>query len=46
MGKEHVTLAGIEVQDQTIAVVRKAAWYGDGVSSGLLGLGFPQLTNE
>ncbi|KAL9099605.1 MAG: hypothetical protein Q9163_004912 [Psora crenata] len=43
-GTEKVTVAGIEVKNQQIAVVDKAAWYGDTVTSGLLGLAFPAAT--
>jgi len=45
VGTERVTLAGLTVPDQTIGVVNRAAWYGDGLSSGLLGLSFPGHTN-
>ena len=43
-GKEKVTVAGITVKDQQIAVVTRANWNGDGYSSGVLGLGFPANT--
>lgn len=45
MGYESVTLAGITVPQQEIADVTYAAWYGDGVSSGLVGLAYPSLTS-
>lgn len=44
-GTEHVTVAGIEVKNQQIAIVNQAAWNGDSVSSGLLGLAFPADTH-
>ena len=44
LGTENVTVAGITVPGQDIAVVNSAAYNGDGVSSGLLGLGFPANT--
>ena len=44
-GLEKVTLGGITVDSQQIAVVNSAAWNGDGISSGLLGLAFPSLTS-
>ena len=44
LGTENVTIAGITVPQQEIAVVNSAAYNGDGVSSGLLGLGFPANT--
>jgi len=40
-----VTLAGITVKNQEVAVVDFAAWFGDGVSSGLIGFAFPSLTS-
>lgn len=43
-GKEQVTVAGVTVKDQQIAAVQSASWNGDGVSSGVLGLGFPGNT--
>ena len=43
-GKEKVTLAGVTVNNQQIAVVEEASWTGDGVSSGVLGLAFPANT--
>ena len=43
-GKEKVTLAGVTVNDQQIAVVEQGSWTGDGVSSGVLGLAFPANT--
>lgn len=44
MGMEHLTLAGINVK-QEVGVVNKAAWFGDGFTSGLVGLAFPALTS-
>ncbi|KAL9608140.1 MAG: hypothetical protein Q9167_007007 [Letrouitia subvulpina] len=44
-GKESVTFAGISIEDQWIGIVGNAAWQGDGISSGLIGLAFPSLTN-
>lgn len=43
-GTEIVTVAGITVKNQQIAVVNTADWNGDGVSSGVLGLSFPANT--
>ena len=45
LGREQVTLAGITVFNQEVAVVDYAAWFGDGVSSGLIGLAFPAITS-
>lgn len=41
-GYENTTLAGLTV-NQTIALVNYAAWFGDTVTSGLLGLAYPAL---
>lgn len=41
-GTDNVTLAGLTVSQQ-IAVVDSAAWNGDGVTSGLLGLAYPAM---
>ena len=43
-GTEQVTVAGIRVRNQQIALVNTAAWYGDTITSGLLGLAFPAAT--
>jgi hypothetical protein len=40
LGNETVTLGGITVKNQAVAIVNKAVWRGDGMSSGLIGLGF------
>jgi len=42
IGTEEVTLAGLTVK-QTVALVNYAAWEGDGVTSGLIGLAYPAL---
>ena len=39
-GKEKITVAGVTVDAQQFATVQTADWNGDGVSSGVLGLGF------
>ena len=41
----EATLAGITVKNRQVGVVDLAAWYGDGRSSGLVGLSFPVLTH-
>jgi hypothetical protein len=44
VGYDTVTLGGITVHRQECAVVNTAvSWHGDGVTSGLLGLGYPSL---
>ncbi|MCJ1413179.1 hypothetical protein MMC19_007283 [Ptychographa xylographoides] len=45
VGTEKVTLAGITVDNQEVGVVQLAGWFGDGVSSGLIGLAFPSITS-
>lgn len=42
---ENVTFAGVSVSQQELAVVDYAAWRGDTLSSGLVGLAYPLLTN-
>ncbi|KAF2096087.1 acid protease [Rhizodiscina lignyota] len=44
MGYENVTLANVTVPHQIIASVNLASYSGDGVSSGLVGLAYPNLT--
>ncbi len=43
-GNETVTIAGIPVQKQQVAIVNDAAYTSDGVSSGLIGFAFPDVT--
>jgi len=45
MGKETVSLGNITVMNQPIGLVDRAAWEGDGISSGLMGLAYPSITN-
>ena len=45
MGYESVSLAGITVPQQEVAVVNYAGWFGDKTSSGLVGLAFPAITS-
>lgn len=46
VGYEDITVAGITVENQTVALVDIAVWTGDGVTSGLMGLAYPALTGE
>jgi hypothetical protein len=39
-----VTIGGITVAHQQIAVVNYTYWWGDGLTAGLLGLGYPLMT--
>lgn len=45
MGYAPITLGGLTVLQQEVALVDYAAWIGDGYSSGLLGLGYPAITS-
>lgn len=45
IGFENLTLGGFTVSKQTIALIDNAHWNGDGVTSGLMGLAYPSLTN-
>jgi hypothetical protein len=45
VGLDTVTVGGLSVSGQEIGLVDKAAWNGDGVNSGLLGLAYPDLTS-
>lgn len=43
-GYENVTVAGITVEQQ-VALVNYSYWFGDSVTSGLMGLSYPLLTS-
>ncbi|CAD0096013.1 unnamed protein product [Aureobasidium mustum] len=43
---EDLTFAGITVENQTMGLVTVVGWYGDGTSSGLVGLAYVSLTNQ
>jgi hypothetical protein len=45
MGYAPITVAGLTVPKQEVALVDYAAWAGDTHSSGLLGLAYPPLTS-
>lgn len=44
MGRETVRLGNITVDNQEVGIINLAAWNGDGISSGLIGLAFPSVT--
>ncbi|KAK2046758.1 acid protease [Colletotrichum somersetense] len=46
MGYQDISLAGLEVPHQQVALVNKTYWNGDSVSSGLLGLAYDLLTSQ
>lgn len=45
MGYETITVAGITVEHQEVALVNYTYWFGDSVTSGLMGLAYPRLTS-
>jgi hypothetical protein len=45
VGIENVTLNGITVLNQKVGIVDRTTDKGDGINSGILGLGFPTLTS-
>nr|GAT51413.1 acid protease [Mycena chlorophos] len=45
VGFDTVTAGGLTVKSQEIGVPNLAAWEGDSVNSGLIGLAFPELTS-
>lgn len=45
LGYENVTVAGITVDHQEVALVNYSYWFGDNVTSGLIGLAYPLLTS-
>ncbi|KAL3477627.1 aspartic peptidase domain-containing protein [Aspergillus californicus] len=45
MAYEEVTVAGVTVPKQRVGIADKSTAMGDGVNSGLLGLGYPALTS-
>ncbi|TPX07809.1 uncharacterized protein E0L32_010496 [Thyridium curvatum] len=45
MGLSDVTLANITVEKQQIALVNESYWIGDNYTTGILGLGYPSITD-
>lgn len=45
MAFEEVTIAGVTVPKQRVAIANKSTPMGDGVNSGLIGLGYPSITS-
>lgn len=45
LGYADVAIAGIKVQNTQVALVTRAYWNGDGLTSGLMGLGYSALTS-
>ncbi|KAK1760766.1 aspartic peptidase domain-containing protein [Echria macrotheca] len=46
MGYSDLTVADVTIPKQQIALATLGAWVGDGISSGILGLGLPGLTES
>ncbi|KAK3938550.1 hypothetical protein QBC46DRAFT_317501 [Diplogelasinospora grovesii] len=44
-GYEDVTIGGLTAKHQQLAIVNYTYWYGDGLTSGLLGLAYPLMTS-
>ncbi|KAK3361421.1 aspartic peptidase domain-containing protein [Lasiosphaeria ovina] len=44
-GYEDVSIGGLTAAHQRVAIVNLTYWYGDGRTSGLLGLGYPFMTS-
>ncbi|KAI0034703.1 acid protease [Vararia minispora EC-137] len=45
VGFETVAIGGLTVTSQEVGIVTDAAWFGDGESTGLIGLCYPDLTS-
>lgn len=45
LGYVDVTVGGVRVRNQTVGLAGEAMWRGNNVSSGVLGLAYPALTN-
>lgn len=46
MGYSDITIGGITVEKQQFALANQTFWYGDNVTSGMLGLAYPALVNS
>jgi len=46
IGTETVTIGDISVEKQQVGLVERGSWFGDGVSSGMLGLAFPSASSR
>lgn len=45
MGQMSVSVAGLHVKNQTVALANSTLWEGNNITSGILGLAYPSLTN-
>jgi hypothetical protein len=46
MGYQDITIANITVAGQEVALVNATYWQGDNITSGILGLAYPSITND
>ncbi|KIW73950.1 hypothetical protein PV04_02025 [Phialophora macrospora] len=44
-GNSSFTIGNITIPEAQVSLVNRAGWVGDGITSGILGLAFPALTN-
>lgn len=45
LGRSDITVAGIKVQQQLCGLANSTHWFGNNVTNGILGLGYPSLTS-
>ena len=45
LGRSDISVAGITVQQQLCGLANRTAWFGNNVTNGILGLGYPALTS-
>lgn len=45
MGYMTVSVAGLQVENQTVALANETFWFSNNVTSGVLGLAYPSITN-
>lgn len=45
LGQLDVSVAGLHVKNQTVALANTTLWVGNNITSGILGLAYPSLTN-
>lgn len=45
LGYMDVTLANVKVYNQEVAIATQGTWYGNNITSGMLGMAYPSLTS-
>lgn len=45
LGSMNVSVGGLDVPDQEVAIATEGIWHGNNVTSGVLGMAFPALTS-